>query len=414
MPDAGPGILAVKAMGWGLLAASSFLIGGFLGITVKTSARTRAAMMAFGGGALLYAAVIEGLQDATDEEAWLEERWTVAGFSFLGALLFVGLEWGLESIKDKLGLQDLNDLSEGEALGEEGGDAVATVYQNMGLGGRIGELHAAVQGRALVSYRSTSGSLSASIGNSPNGSTGASLQGSTKRPASTPSKAMLTSVNEHVAVELVGSSRSQVQGSDHQPSVAQASLRYNDNEDGATSARVSAMSEQDRKELMRGRQASLLFIAASFIDAIPESIVIGIFSNDGDLSTLVVFVLGVFLAQLPLAMSAAEKMLMCGVSPVRIMLMLAPITLWTGLGAMIGSFAFPGAEGEDPDEFTSKKFGEAAMEGLAGGMLLSLVANTILPEAFAEAGSQGSLVGFCTMLGFLSLLLVALFISYFE
>ena len=35
-------------------------------------------------------------------------------------------------------------------------------------------------------------------------------------------------------------------------------------------------------------------------------------------------------------------------------------------------------------------------------------------EAFAEAGSQGSLVGFCTMLGFLSLLLVALFISYFE
>ena len=173
-------------------------------------------------------------------------------------------------------------------------------------------------------------------------------------------------------------------------------------------SRVTSADEQ--RELERGKQASVLFVAASFIDAIPESLVIGIYSNDGDPSTLVTFVLGVFLAQLPTAMSAAEKMLMSGVSPARIMMMLAPITIWTGLGAMLGSVIFS----PDSEEDFGMKIAEAAMEGLAGGMLLSLVANTILPEAFAEAGSKGSVVGFCTMLGFLSLMIMGVLISYHE
>ena len=397
MPSAG--ILALKALGWGLLAASSFMIGGFIGITVETSPRTRAIMMAFGGGALLYAAVIEGLQDATDDDKSNEERWVVVGSSLLGALVFVGLEWGLEAVKDKLGLNSPEDV----AIEDEVGDAAAIAYQQMGLGGRFGELHAAVQGRALLSKRSRNASTkclarAATAPLSTGASLNASLNASTKSQVSTPKRPILPSLNERVEMELMSTESGDVaEANTAPPSVVLSE-----------GSRVTSVDEQ--RELERGKQASVLFVAASFIDAIPESLVIGIYSNDGDPSTLVTFVLGVFLAQLPTAMSAAEKMLMSGVSPARIMMMLAPITIWTGLGAMLGSFIFsPDSEGD-----FGRKIAEAAMEGLAGGMLLSLVANTILPEAFAEAGSKGSVVGFCTMLGFLSLMIVAVLISYYE
>ena len=332
---------ALAATGWGLLAASSFTIGGLIGVTVKSSPRTRASMMAFGGGALLYAAVIEALAEAADEDAVYAERWVVVGFSFLGALLFVGLELGLSFVKEKLGLSDDED--------EEEGGSVRNRRLTMGLSGRYGGLHAAA---------------------------------STKRPAA------ISNRSNSVGVELAGSSVS----TPTEATLGQTSLRLSD----------SARDVAGQEELRRGQQASLLFVVASAVDAIPESLVIGMFSNQGDPSSLVSFVLGVFLSQLPTTMSAAEKMLMSGVPPGRIMMMLVAINLWTGFGAMIGSF------------LSFHSVYEAAIEGLAGGMLLSLVTNTILPEAFAEAGSKGTLVGFYSMLGFLSLLMVALFIDLAE
>ena len=46
-----------------------------------------------------------------------------------------------------------------------------------------------------------------------------------------------------------------------------------------------------------------------------------------------------------------------------------------------------------------------------GGQLLSLVSNTILPEAFAEAGHKGSTVGLCCMLGFLCVTTVTVIVQ---
>ena len=375
-------VLALKALGWGLGAASSFMFGGFIGITVETAPRTRAIFMAFGGGGLMYAAVIEGFGIAVDSDASDHARWVVVGFSFLGALLFVGLEWGLEFVKEKLGLHDPKEE------GEEVRDMETDAYWQNGLSGR----------RALLSLRSRTGSTN-------------TLASSSKRP-------MLPSVNARLEVELMSSKSS----GDAKESSAQHSSKLSESNRASVNTfgtserhrpwkktlwsrphtiRLSKASEEELGELRRGKQASLLFVAASFIDAIPESLVIGMYSNNGDLSELITFVLGVFLSQLPTAMSAAQKMLISGVPPSSIMMMLSSISIWTGVGAVLGSFIF-----REPGEEV-----EAAMEGLAGGMLLSLVANTILPEAYAEAGSQGSLVGFCSMLGFLALLCISVSID---
>jgi len=157
-----------------------------------------------------------------------------------------------------------------------------------------------------------------------------------------------------------------------------------------------------------GKQASFMVWLGVFVDAIPESQVIGILANRGDPAQLTAFVLGVFLANLPEAMSAAQKMMLCGVPRLQIICMWGAITIWTGLGAVIGSLLFPV---HDDSDSSSTAMIEAAIEGLAGGQLLSLVSNTILPEAYAEAGHQGSIVGFCCMLGFLTVTMVTVIVQ---
>ena len=58
-PHRPPELLAAHAAGWGLLSASSLLIGAAIGILRLPGAKLRAILMAFGGGALLEALSIE-------------------------------------------------------------------------------------------------------------------------------------------------------------------------------------------------------------------------------------------------------------------------------------------------------------------------------------------------------------------
>ena len=133
------------------------------------------------------------------------------------------------------------------------------------------------------------------------------------------------------------------------------------------------------------------------IDGIPESLVIGTLAIGTEGMSLA-FVTGVFLANFPEAMSSAVSMRNNGMSRQRIMLMWGSLCLLTGIGAFAGAALFP-AEPHGPMFFIM-----LSIEALAAGAMLTMIAETMLPEAFEEGGS---IVGMATLCGFLAALSVA-------
>jgi zinc transporter ZupT len=77
------------------------------------------------------------------------------------------------------------------------------------------------------------------------------------------------------------------------------------------------------------------------IDSLPESLVIGILATaEGGIS--ITFILGVFLSNLPEALSSTVIMRRAGLGRIRILIMWSSIMILTGIGAFIGAIAFRG------------------------------------------------------------------------
>ena len=73
----------------------------------------------------------------------------------------------------------------------------------------------------------------------------------------------------------------------------------------------------------------------------------------------------------------------------RVFIMWGSLTILTGIGAALGNIFFVGA---DPHLF-------AVVEGVAAGAMLTMIAQTMAPEAYIKGGS---VVGLSTLLGFLA------------
>ncbi|MCB0421530.1 MAG: cyclic nucleotide-binding domain-containing protein [Bdellovibrionales bacterium] len=132
------------------------------------------------------------------------------------------------------------------------------------------------------------------------------------------------------------------------------------------------------------------------IDGIPESLVIGMLHNS-TLGMSLAFIAGVFLANLPEAMSSSVTMNKSGMNIMKIMMMWGSICLLTGIGAYLGATVFP----SDPQG--NIFYFVLGIEGLAAGAMLTMIAETMLPEAFEQGGA---IVGLSTLGGFLSALVV--------
>lgn len=146
--------------------------------------------------------------------------------------------------------------------------------------------------------------------------------------------------------------------------------------------------------------AAIMIWLGILIDAVPESVVLGILSSTSSSGSLLTFVIGVFLSNLPEAMSSSGTMAACGVARTRILCMWSSIVVLTGVGAALGAIIFPpGSEDEEGSQYAI-----AAIEGMCGGAMLTMIANTALPEAFEQGGN---VVGLSTLLGFLSALFVS-------
>jgi len=143
-------------------------------------------------------------------------------------------------------------------------------------------------------------------------------------------------------------------------------------------------------------KAALAIWLGILIDGIPESLVIGMLAVSTTGISLG-FIAGVFLANLPEAMSSAVSMRANGMSLLRIYWMWGSICLLTGVGAFLGSVMFT----EQPT--CHLFFLMIGIESLAAGAMLTMIAETMLPEAFEQGGA---IVGLATLGGFLAALTV--------
>lgn len=126
------------------------------------------------------------------------------------------------------------------------------------------------------------------------------------------------------------------------------------------------------------------------LDAIPESLVIGL-SIVGMTAAPWGLIAGVFLANLPEAMSSSVVMRQQKFSVGRIVGLWSVVVLVTGVGAAVGNAALRDLR---PEVF-------AVIEGCAAGAMLTSIAETMLPEAYHHGGW---VVGLSTLAGFLAAL----------
>jgi CRP-like cAMP-binding protein len=177
-------------------------------------------------------------------------------------------------------------------------------------------------------------------------------------------------------------------------------LRHSDSIDlRATSADVIQATDHQEK---KGNAAMAIWMGIA-LDGIPESIVIGILVVQASalgMNMSLAFIVGVFIANLPESMSSAITMQKTGMSVKKILLMWGSLCLLTAIGALLGTIIFP----ENPTGMWS--YFIFAIEGLAAGAMLTMIAETMLPEAFEQGG--GPIVGISTLAGFLAALAVKL------
>ncbi len=136
----------------------------------------------------------------------------------------------------------------------------------------------------------------------------------------------------------------------------------------------------------------LAIAVGSIMDDIPEAIIVGI-SLAGGVTIGKAVLIGFFLSNIPEGLASASGMKKSGRSAKYIFGVWGGITVLTGIAGMLGYSVF----GSFPDTIN------AFITALAAGGILSMVAETMIPEAFEEAQS---FIGIITAAGFLAFFLL--------
>ena len=136
----------------------------------------------------------------------------------------------------------------------------------------------------------------------------------------------------------------------------------------------------------QGGSASAIAIGA-LMDGIPESAAIGV-SLLGGGKISVALVAAVFLSNVPEGLSSASGMKRAGKSTLHILALWATVTIVSAIAALLGYLFLDGA---------SENF-VAAIQAFAAGAILTMLASTMMPEAYEEGGE---VIGLVTTVGFL-------------
>lgn len=121
------------------------------------------------------------------------------------------------------------------------------------------------------------------------------------------------------------------------------------------------------------------------LDGIPESAVLGMTLVEGSVSVAVL--VAVLLSNLPEGIAATSGLVRAGRRPAGVMALWVGIAAVSGLASLVGFVALEGAS----DAVI------ALVLAFAGGAILTMLAQTMMPEAFREGGR---LAGVVTSLGF--------------
>lgn len=143
-----------------------------------------------------------------------------------------------------------------------------------------------------------------------------------------------------------------------------------------------------------GSGAALGIWLGILLDGIPESLVIGA-SLIGRTVMSPSLLAGLFLSNMPEAMSSAVLMRRQNYSVMKVMVMWSSLVVLIAVGAYFGNMFF---------EILPPQI-HLAMAGLAAGSMLVMIAQTMMPEAFHQGGR---VTGIATLAGFLVAVLMKL------
>jgi len=146
--------------------------------------------------------------------------------------------------------------------------------------------------------------------------------------------------------------------------------------------------DRKRSSLVQAGAPALAIVLGIVLDGIPESIVLGT-SLLGGGGVAVAVVAAVFISNVPEAIAATTGPTAGGWSAQRVIWLWVIVALVSALAAVAGH-AFP--DGASPRNI-------AFVDAFAGGVILTMLADTMMPEALEHGGK---LVGLATTFGFLT------------
>jgi len=415
-----------NAFFFGALAAASLPLGAVLGAWLRPSARLTSAVMAFGAGALLAAMSFELVLPALEREHFA----AMAVGLILGCVSFVGLNHvlngqgaflrkaatladyarGVKRRKVEEALDELSKVDILRSLPPEEAQALVpyVTYRTLPAGeivfdqGDPGDaLYIIEEGR--VSVMRTERGRTTTLAHLGKGETFGEMALLTERTRTasvvTVEPVSLWKIHREDFDRLIAKS----------PPLKQAVMELMETREARTDALLKAEEWRDRAfqnlapesfhptasdiqdVLHEARQkgaAGFAIWLGSALDGVGESVVIGATTIGAVVSAPLVG--GVFLANLPESMSSAATLRRQGMSRTVIFWMWTSLVLLAGLCAAAGYHLLVGA---NPERFSF-------FEGLAAGAILSMIAQTMLPEAFEDGG--GPAVAILTVVGFLA------------
>ncbi len=157
---------------------------------------------------------------------------------------------------------------------------------------------------------------------------------------------------------------------------------------------IERLGGESRKDPAGGQSegSPLAIVLGTVLDGVPESMVIGLTIYAGGEVGLA-YLAAVLLSNLPEALSSTSGLVASGWAKGRILVMWTAIALVSGVASMAGYGLF---QNSSPGVV-------AFVLTFAAGAILTMLADTMMPQAYAYGGN---LVGVVTTLGFASALLI--------
>ena len=151
---------------------------------------------------------------------------------------------------------------------------------------------------------------------------------------------------------------------------------------------IDRVGGSERKDAERAGSggSSLAIVLGTVLDGIPESMVIGLTIYEGG-AVGVAFLVAVFVSNLPEAISSTSGLVSSGWKQARILWMWIAIAVVSALSSLAGYVLFQNTS-QDTVAFVL---------AFAAGAILTMLADTMMPEAFEHGGK---LAGIVTTLGF--------------